>query len=532
LSQWEHELAHDPDRHFLLTGIEHGFDIVDNITDQVQPVEINNYLSATNSQNKLKVEKIIIEGLKEGHYKVAEKPPTIVSALGAVPKQNSPDVRVIHDCSRPVGSAVNDFASSEKVKYQSVDEAVRMSTQNCYYAKVDLKNAYRSVKVKPSNTEFTGFKWQFEGDPHFTYLMDKRLPFGAKRSPMIFHRLTQSVRRIMANKGFDGIVVYLDDFLIVSETKEGCRQAFSTLLSLLRQLGFHINWKKVVDPTHCITFLGIKLDSIRRTTELPSDKLTEFHDLITDFSKRKRASKKNLQSLAGKLNWACQVVRGGRTYLRRVLDTINSLKKPCHKAKLSADFHADIQWWLQFLLVFNGKCMFPEHVSVGHVQVDACNIGSGVAFKGDWHYTNWESDWPEAQNLHINHKETLSFLIAARRWGLQWANSTIFIHTDSQCAMAMINKGTTRNALVMKCLRELFWLSAIFNFQVKAVFIPGIKNDIPDAISRLHQKGQMLRLESLLGKSVCPNSLRFHMSHPAIRSIILQIRRWLALKYN
>ena len=39
----------------------------------------------------------------------------------------------------------------------------------------------------------------------------------------------------------------------------------------------------------------------------------------------------------------------------------------------------------------------------------------------------------------------------------------------------------------MHYLRELVWLSAIYNFRITASHIPGIENAIADAISRLHE---------------------------------------------
>ena len=65
-------------------------------------------------------------------------------------------------------------------------------------AKIDLKSAYRSVHLHPSQT---GFKWKFKNNDHFTYLYDTALPFGSRKS------LSQSVRRKMKRRGYD-IVVY------------------------------------------------------------------------------------------------------------------------------------------------------------------------------------------------------------------------------------------------------------------------------------------------------------------------------------
>ena len=56
--------------------------------------------------------------------------------------------------------------------------------------------------------------------------INNRLPFGAKCSPAIFNDLTQAVRRMMAHKEFLGIVVYLDDFLVVVPTKSECQATF------------------------------------------------------------------------------------------------------------------------------------------------------------------------------------------------------------------------------------------------------------------------------------------------------------------
>ena len=97
-------------------------------------------------------------------------------------------------------------------------------------AKIDLRHAYRLVPIHPANYQATGCKWQFSGDDHFTYFYNTRLPFGAKSSPEIFHRLTQSVCRMMAKGGFTDIIVYIDDILVIGATWERCQLAYDSLL--------------------------------------------------------------------------------------------------------------------------------------------------------------------------------------------------------------------------------------------------------------------------------------------------------------
>ena len=124
-------------------------------------------------------------------------------------------------------------------------------------AKIDLRHAYRSVPIHPDNYKATGCKWQFLGDHSYTYFYDTRLPFGAKSSPEIFHRITQSVRRMMARRGFPNIIVYLDDFLVIGATREECQLAYDTLFQLLIDLGFTLSEHNLVPPTQPLTFLGV-----------------------------------------------------------------------------------------------------------------------------------------------------------------------------------------------------------------------------------------------------------------------------------
>ena len=53
---------------------------------------------------------------------------------------------------------------------------------------------------------------------------------GASKSPEVFHRLTQAVTRMMARREFRTILAYLDDFLIIGDTKHECELAYYELI--------------------------------------------------------------------------------------------------------------------------------------------------------------------------------------------------------------------------------------------------------------------------------------------------------------
>ena len=52
---------------------------------------------------------------------------------------------------------------------------------------------------------------------------------------------------MMERRGFT-VLAYLDNFLIVADTKVECQQAYKELIKLLGELRFQTNWDKAVGP--------------------------------------------------------------------------------------------------------------------------------------------------------------------------------------------------------------------------------------------------------------------------------------------
>ena len=520
---WVKELKNDPDEKFLLNGVKYGFDIIDRDI-QIKPIKSKNHPSAQpGSQLYEKATTQILKETENGNYVICDTTPEIISPMAAIPKPNR-DVRLIHDCSRPSGKSVNDYCSSEwKQKFSRVDDAASLMTEGCFFAKVDLKSAYRSVNISESSQKATGLKWNYYGTE--VYLRDTRLCFGAKLSPGIFHRLTQVVKRMMGRRGYDLLIVYLDDFLIIADSKEKCAAALNCLIQLLRKLGFAIHWGKVVDPTTRITFLGIELDSVSMSLSLPTNKLDTFKQELKEFLQRKRASKRQLQAIAGRLSWAAGVVKGGRVFLRRIFDQISILKHVSHKAVISPEMRKDLLWWYTLLETFNGRSAIRDQQPLFSIFTDACDNAAGDLFGHDWFYFNWEQDLPEAASLHINEKEVLAVVLAAQRWAKFWVNKRIVLHSDNMVTVACVNKGTNRNKMVMRCLRRLFWLSATYNFHLAARHLPGCLNIAADSASRLHSPGHLQTLLPFTAYS----PLWLHMSSQSLHFLLNRFPWWTSL---
>ena len=132
------------------------------------------------------------------------------------------------------------------------------------------------------------------------------------------------------------------------------------------------------------------------------------------------------------------------------------LRHGSHRAQLSAEVRQDISWWFQFIRTFNGRSSLLDSRPIECVFTDASNEGAGGSFQGDWFYFNWALDWPEARTFHINEKGVVAVTLAAYRWAPLWRDKKVIIYSDNSVTVSALNKGSCRNAMVMKCLRSLF----------------------------------------------------------------------------
>ena len=419
LPTWENELLHDPDRDYLLNGLRFGFTITSTSRD-IDPVYCTNYKSATCVENRSYVEKQIVKELSLGRYAVSSIKPTIVSALGAIEKPGAPhQFRLIHDASRPYGKSVNSYASPDPFHFVTVDNVVKTIKPGSYMCKVDLSSAFRHVNLHPSQYQLTGLQWHFSGNKHPTYMFDTRLPFGASESVGCFARITDSVVRMLRRRVSCSVFCYLDDFVIVSDSYDKCRQSMDCLIQLLKDLGFSINWDKVINPSQTITFLGICLNSIEMSMSIPPKKLEEIRDGAYFWANKPKMTKRELQSLVGKISWAARCVKAIRPMLRSLIDLQKRLLRPSHRIRLPNRVKQDILFFIEWSAHFNGVVFIPncnKPQPCNSLYTDASLVAGAAYHNGDFLYSHWNSDLPNIASEPIYVKEICAILLAFRRW--------------------------------------------------------------------------------------------------------------------
>ncbi len=118
-----------------------------------------------------------------------------------------------------------------------------------WFAAIDLKDAYFHVSILPRHRPFLRFA--FEGRA-WQYRV---LPFGLSLSPRVFTKVVEGALTPLWEVGVR-ILNYLDDWLILAQSREQLGDHRDLVLRHLSQLGLRVNWEKSkLSPVQRISFL-------------------------------------------------------------------------------------------------------------------------------------------------------------------------------------------------------------------------------------------------------------------------------------
>lgn len=116
-----------------------------------------------------------------------------------------------------------------------------------YFSKIDLRGAYNLVRIRPGDEWKTAFRTRYG---HFEYTV---MPFGLTNAPTVFQHMANDVFREFLDQF---VVVYLDDILIYSRTKEEHEMHVRKVLEKLREFGLYAKLEKCQFDRDKVEFLG------------------------------------------------------------------------------------------------------------------------------------------------------------------------------------------------------------------------------------------------------------------------------------
>ena len=111
--------------------------------------------------------------------------------------------------------------------------------------------------------------------------------------------------------------------------------------------------------------------------------------------------------------------------------------------------------------------------------------GFGAYCGKHWCYGQWDTTFTEANKPSIQYLELFGVAVAVTNWLHLFKNKRIYLFCDNQSVIKMINNSSARCKNCMVLIRMITLHSLQNNTRVFAKYVPTLKNDKADALSRL-----------------------------------------------
>ena len=375
-----------------------------------------------------------------------------------------------------------------------------------YMSKYDLRDFFWSIPVHRESRKRLVMRHPGTG----RLMWCRALPFGYLDSPRQACRVSEALagemRRRAAGMGIN-FLCYVDDFLIVGDTKELTQRGEEIFEDVMREFGMQWAPSKHRGPVQCLEFLGLLICNVKghRCIALTEERQLKLRKMIDEWMRKRRvdggvvkAPPVEIAKLLGHLVFASQVVPGGRTYMQNMMSVFGGLEIDWKHGRvrpksghwdlvvLREEFWIDLEWWSDHLEVRNcipmDEPQFCEAVVSG---TDASDWGAGTVIWMDGHKEECNLAFTQAEKRRpINFRELLGIVRVLEMYGSRLRGFKVMIETDNMAAKGAADKLASTAASMQEMLRRLYELAGEFGIIVKVIHTPGAKLFRPDQTSR------------------------------------------------
>ena len=411
-----------------------------------------------------------------------------ISPLSSREKRNSRERRVILDLSFPESRSVNAGIDKTQyagvpidLKYPTIDTLARriahLSPEPVLLWKKDMVRAFRQLFLCPRDASYIGYRWR-----HLLY-WDKVMPMGLTSAAYACQVTTSSIVFIHNSLGFWSIN-YLDDFGS-AEKKADAWDSYNLMDRILTSIGIQEAKEKAVPPTTRMEFLGNTVDTVKMTLEVSPDRCKELLNLLKEWKTRRNYSKKQIQSLIGKLSFVTNCVRPGRIFLSRLIQAMTDCPEK-GTVVVNEEIINDIDWWLGYLPSFSGVSILwlEDSLKIDELLAsDASLIGGGATHGKEYFHFKFPG-WILEETDNIAQREIYTIVVAIKLWGSRLAGKVVRFKTDNMISKFAINNGRSKDSFILMCLREITWILAKYEILLRCTYVNTKLNTVPDSLSR------------------------------------------------
>ena len=126
-----------------------------------------------------------------------------------------------------------------------------------------------------------------------------------------------------------------------------------------KRIRIRVSLREVYSANPVSNLLGFQVDTVNMVVNLPHDKVEEVLNECRAWKGTYSASKKQIQSLASKLQHLAKCVKPATCFMNRVLCTLRT-SPPTGQHPFSSSLLNDLDWFIQFMTDFNKVVLLPS----------------------------------------------------------------------------------------------------------------------------------------------------------------------------
>ncbi|GJR84189.1 putative reverse transcriptase domain-containing protein [Tanacetum coccineum] len=147
---------------------------------------------------------------------------------------------------------LNKLTVKNRYPLSRIDDLFDQLQGSSVYSKIDLQRGYHQLRIREEDIPITAFRTRYG---HFEFQV---MPFGLTNAPAVFMDLMNRVCKPYLDKF---VIVFIDDILIYSKSKEDHEKHLNIILGLLKKEKLYAKFSQCDFWPNSVQFLGYVIDN-------------------------------------------------------------------------------------------------------------------------------------------------------------------------------------------------------------------------------------------------------------------------------
>lgn len=405
---------------------------------------------------------------------------------------------------------VNASTKDWKFRYKGLDDIAASVKTGDWLASVDISRFYLRL---PAGPKLRQVQWVQDPDSYaFTSRANNKskrkawrqlqaIGFGLKTAPAWASCVSAELVRILKAAGVRVVGCFIDDILIAGKDQLECQRSLDKAIAIMRRLGIPANEKTVLpkSPSEGIVFLGVHIRTSDMRFTISEEHREYAMERVGSVLKDGIASKGDLASIAGVLNWISFVFVQGKPRRQIIYDAarLGASGRKTDKVVIEGPLQRQLAWWQNSLKSANwvGSRIWDMQDSPKTVlvQSDASGEDGWGACCNGFHIVG---PWPEElQEEHMLVKEMIAVVITIALLSKRMEETVYGVAVDNTGVAFAVNKLSCRDKLTLRMLQQLTADLDVGGHTVIGAHIRRRRNEHTDAMSHALSKAMWYKIK-------------------------------------